>query len=73
MLQSVSYLVDIWRGTVPVTRKLLDYATYKAIFSQLIAGPIVRYAEIKDELVSPHRTASRSSGSGRGASWSASP
>ncbi|WP_159349345.1 MBOAT family O-acyltransferase [Roseomonas harenae] len=58
VLQSVSYLVDIWRGTVPVTRKLLDYATYKAIFSQLIAGPIVRYAEIKDELVSrPHTLA----------------
>ena len=58
VLQSVSYLTDIWRGTVPVTKKLLDYATYKAIFSQLIAGPIVRYAEIKDELVSrPHNLA----------------
>jgi alginate O-acetyltransferase complex protein AlgI len=58
VLQSVSYLTDIWRGTVPVTKKLLDYATYKAIFSQLIAGPIVRYAEIKDELVSrPHSLA----------------
>ncbi|MCR0982472.1 MBOAT family O-acyltransferase [Roseomonas populi] len=58
VLQSVSYLVDIWRGTVPITKKLLDYATYKAIFSQLIAGPIVRYAEIKDELVyRPHTLA----------------
>lgn len=50
VLQSVSYLVDIRRGTVPVSRSLLDYAAYKAIFSQLIAGPIVRYAEIADEL-----------------------
>ncbi|ONG53104.1 membrane-bound O-acyltransferase family protein [Pseudoroseomonas deserti] len=51
VLQSVSYLVDVRRGTVPVSHSFIGYATYKAIFSQLIAGPIVRYAEIKNELV----------------------
>ncbi|WP_424814605.1 MBOAT family O-acyltransferase [Roseococcus sp. YIM B11640] len=50
VLQSVSYLVDVWRGTVPVSRNFVAYAAYKAIFSQLIAGPIVRYAEIEDDL-----------------------
>jgi alginate O-acetyltransferase complex protein AlgI len=50
VLQSVSYLVDIRRGDVPISRSFLNYAAYKAIFSQLIAGPIVRYAEIADEL-----------------------
>ncbi|WP_421989185.1 MBOAT family O-acyltransferase [Roseococcus sp.] len=50
VLQSVSYLVDVWRGTVPVSRNFIAYAAYKAIFSQLIAGPIVRYAEIEDDL-----------------------
>ncbi|MCQ4160341.1 MBOAT family protein [Roseomonas sp. GC11] len=50
VLQSVSYLVDVRRGDVPVSRSFLRYATYKAIFSQLIAGPIVRYAEIADDL-----------------------
>ena len=50
VLQSISYLVDVWRGTIPVSRSLLNYAAYKAMFSQLIAGPIVRYAQIKDEL-----------------------
>ena len=52
VLQSISYLVDVWRGTIPVSRSLLNYAAYKAMFSQLIAGPIVRYAQIADELKS---------------------
>jgi alginate O-acetyltransferase complex protein AlgI len=50
VLQSVSYLVDVWRGDVPVSRSFINYAAYKAMFSQLIAGPIVRYAEIDREL-----------------------
>ena len=50
VLQSISYLVDVWRGTIPVSKSLLNYAAYKAMFSQLIAGPIVRYAQIADEL-----------------------
>ncbi|WP_376091480.1 MBOAT family O-acyltransferase [Roseomonas sp. CCTCC AB2023176] len=55
VLQSVSYLIDVYRGDVPVSRSFLNYAAYKAIFSQLIAGPIVRYAEIERELKSrPH-------------------
>jgi alginate O-acetyltransferase complex protein AlgI len=50
VLQSISYLLDVWRSTIPVSRSLLNYAAYKAMFSQLIAGPIVRYAQIADEL-----------------------
>jgi alginate O-acetyltransferase complex protein AlgI len=50
VLQSVSYLVDIDRGSIPISRRFIDYAAYKAMFSQLIAGPIVRYAEIAGEL-----------------------
>jgi alginate O-acetyltransferase complex protein AlgI len=50
VLQSVSYLIDLRRGTVPVSRNFIAYATYKAIFSQLIAGPIVRYAEVEQDL-----------------------
>ncbi|WP_431270328.1 alginate O-acetyltransferase AlgX-related protein [Dankookia sp. P2] len=58
MLQSVSYLVDLYRGDVPASRRFVDYAAYKAIFSQLIAGPIVRYAEIERDLRSrSHRLA----------------
>jgi alginate O-acetyltransferase complex protein AlgI len=50
VLQSVSYLIDVWRKDVPVSRDFIAYAAYKAIFSQLIAGPIVRYAEIEQDL-----------------------
>lgn len=56
VLQSVSYLVDVRRGEVPVSRSFLNYAAYKAIFSQLIAGPIVRYAEIGEELKQRHHS-----------------
>ncbi|WP_206664386.1 MBOAT family O-acyltransferase [Dankookia rubra] len=52
VLQSVSYLADLHRGDVPVSRRFVDYVAYKAIFSQLTAGPIVRYAEIERDLTS---------------------
>ena len=32
VLQSISYLLDVWRGTIPVSRSLLNYAAYKAMF-----------------------------------------
>lgn len=50
ILQSVSYLVDVRRGDIRASGSFLDYAAYKALFSQLIAGPIVRYADIAEEL-----------------------
>ncbi len=56
VLQSVSYLIDVYRRDVPVSRSFVNYAAYKAIFSQLIAGPIVRYAEIEQELKSRHHS-----------------
>jgi alginate O-acetyltransferase complex protein AlgI len=40
--QSISYLVDVYRGRTPAVRKPLDYALYLAFFPQLLAGPIVR-------------------------------
>jgi alginate O-acetyltransferase complex protein AlgI len=56
VLQSVSYLIDVFRRDVPVSRSFVNYAAYKAIFSQLIAGPIVRYAEIERELKARHHS-----------------
>lgn len=41
--QGISYLVDIWRGDVKPQRSLIAFGMYKAMFPQLIAGPIVRY------------------------------
>ncbi len=40
--QSISYLVDVYRGRLPATRRLFDYALYLTFFPQLLAGPIVR-------------------------------
>ncbi|GAA2726101.1 MBOAT family O-acyltransferase [Cellulomonas aerilata] len=54
VFQGVSYLIDVYRGTVVPTRSLLTFATYKSLFPQLIAGPIVRYSDIADDL--PDRT-----------------
>jgi len=48
--QIISYVVDVWRGTVPAQKNLLDLAAYIAMFPQLIAGPIVRYADVREQL-----------------------
>lgn len=48
--QVLSYVIDVYRGTVPPQRNLLQLATYVAMFPQLIAGPIVRYQDIAAEL-----------------------
>ena len=48
--QIVSYAVDVYRGEAPVQRRLVDLAAYIAMFPQLIAGPIVRYADIAPQL-----------------------
>ncbi|MDD6158974.1 MAG: MBOAT family protein [bacterium] len=48
--QIVSYAVDVYRGEAPAQRSLVDLAAYIAMFPQLIAGPIVRYADIAPQL-----------------------
>lgn len=48
--QGISYLVDVYRGDVTAQSSFLRFATYKALFPQLIAGPIVRYRQIAGEM-----------------------
>ena len=48
--QSMSYSVDLYRGEAVRARKFGDFACYVAMFPQLVAGPIVRYREIADQL-----------------------
>ena len=48
--QILSYTVDVYRGDVPAQKNLINLAAYIAMFPQLIAGPIVRYADIEKEL-----------------------
>ncbi len=48
--QSLSYTVDVYRGSVPAQRDPISFGAYVTLFPQLIAGPIVRYADIAREL-----------------------
>jgi len=48
--QAISYLIDIYRKMNSAQRSILDVGVYISLFPQLIAGPIVRYATIADQL-----------------------
>ena len=50
VLQAISYLVDVWHGTVKAQRSFIDFAAYKAMFGQLIAGPIIRYEWVQHDI-----------------------
>ena len=54
--QILSYVVDGYRGEVPAQKSFLKLGTYIAMFPQLIAGPIVRYADIAPQLDSRQTT-----------------
>ena len=49
--QSISYVVDIYRGTARHLSNPVDFALYIALFPQIIAGPIVRFHEIREQLL----------------------
>ena len=46
----ISYVVDVYRGTSKPTGSFAEYLLYITFFPQLIAGPIVRYHEIEDQI-----------------------
>ena len=50
MFQALSYVIDVYRGTYPAERNLIRFGAYLALFPQLIAGPIVRYGDVRREL-----------------------
>lgn len=52
--QSISYLVDVYRRESPVQRRFPDLLLYISMFPQLIAGPIVRYGTVADEIHNRH-------------------
>jgi alginate O-acetyltransferase complex protein AlgI len=47
---ALSAVIDVYRGTVRVRRNLIDFALYIACFPQLIAGPIIRYHDVADQI-----------------------
>jgi alginate O-acetyltransferase complex protein AlgI len=52
--QSISYLVDVYRGALPAHRNLRDYVLFVAFFPQLLAGPIVRGGQFLPQLERDH-------------------
>ncbi|MHC4199964.1 MAG: MBOAT family O-acyltransferase [Planctomycetota bacterium] len=48
--QSMSYSIDLYRGHARPARSLLDFSCYVALFPQLVAGPIVRYSDLAEQL-----------------------
>lgn len=55
--QLLSYLIDVYRKEVPAQKNPISLAAYIALFPQLIAGPIVRYSQIAEELSNRIHTA----------------
>ena len=48
--QALSYVIDVYRGNVKAQKSWINFAMYISLFPQLIAGPIVRYADIETQL-----------------------
>jgi len=48
--QSMSYTWDVYRGRAAAIRSFIDFACYVSMFPQLVAGPIIRFSEVADQL-----------------------
>ncbi|MCE7950618.1 MAG: MBOAT family protein [Xanthomonadales bacterium PRO7] len=53
---SLSYCLDIYRGKFTPTRNWRDYALYVAFFPQLVAGPITRFTQMREQIENPRQT-----------------
>ncbi|MCI5162077.1 MAG: MBOAT family protein [Candidatus Electrothrix sp. AX5] len=49
--QAISYIVDVYRDEVPAQKSIFDLALYISLFPQLIAGPIVRYHDVSQQIM----------------------
>jgi alginate O-acetyltransferase complex protein AlgI len=48
--QSMSYSIDVYRGDAAPIRSFIDFACFVSMFPQLVAGPIIRFQEVADQL-----------------------
>ena len=48
--QTMSYSIDVYRGNVKAQKNLLDFGVFVSMFPQLIAGPIVKYTDVAEQL-----------------------
>lgn len=54
--QTMSYVIDTYRGNCKAQKNFITFGTYVALFPQLIAGPIVRYVDVEKELKERHES-----------------
>ena len=57
--QALSYVIDVYRGTVAAQKNPITFGTYIALFPQLIAGPIVQYKTVQEQLSCRRETAAQ--------------
>lgn len=57
--QSMSYTIDVYRRQVPAIRSFIDFACFVSMFPQLVAGPIIRFREVADQLRSRTHTVTK--------------
>ena len=50
--QTMSYTIDVYRQSAPVQRNVITFGAYVTLFPQLIAGPIIQYKTVAEQLVS---------------------
>lgn len=48
--QTMSYTIDVWRGDAPPVKDMRTFSCFVALFPQLIAGPIIRYNTVAEQL-----------------------
>ncbi|CAN5126608.1 MBOAT family O-acyltransferase [soil metagenome] len=53
VFEKITYLVDTWRGTSKPANKFSDYCLFVLFFPKLLAGPILKYHEMRDAIASP--------------------
>jgi alginate O-acetyltransferase complex protein AlgI len=56
--ESMSYVIDVYRGDVPAEKNLINFSCYLTMFQHLVAGPVIRYRDLYQQLT--ERTPSRS-------------
>ncbi len=54
--QSMSYTIDVYRGDTRAVRSFIDFACFVSMFPQLVAGPIIRFSDVADQLQSRTHT-----------------
>ena len=55
----LSYTIDVYRGQAKVLRNFIDFSCYISLFTQLVAGPIIRFREIADQMANRTHTAEK--------------